>query len=291
MATLANRDEILDLIAAQQADPRHGIPYLGEHRVGIEAELADLEPAWLGTTRVAHEDGRLVGLALAEWDADSGRAWIFGPWVAGSSDAGWERWARPLLDSVTEQLPDTVLDREICGDVANQRLAGLADEMGWTPGVVNHIFVADATAALDWPGDDTRLRPVTADDLAELRPLHDREFPATYATADQLVTRAADGAWTVLVAEHDGVFAGYAAGYVQPDGDGFLSSSRSPRRHVASDSVWHWWRPCGRRLIESSPHANVNLTVEDPREPARRLYEKLGFRLEASMRAYRSQTP
>ncbi len=288
-ATSADRDEILDLITSEQSDPARGIPYLGEYRVGIEAELADLEPAWLGTVRLAREDGRLVGLALAEWDAESGRAWIFGPWVSGSGEAGWDRWARPLLDAVSEQIPATAGDREICGDVANVRLAALGEDLGWTAGVVNHIFVADATAARDWPTDETSLRPVTAADLPRLGPLHDQEFPATYASADQLLARADAGTWIVLVAERDGVFAGYAAGHVQPDGDGFLSFLALTPQARGLGLGAALVAAVGRRLIESSPHANVNLTVEDPRVSARGLYEKLGFRLEASMRAYRSR--
>ncbi|CUR55012.1 putative Acetyltransferase [metagenome] len=288
-ATTADREEILELITAEQADPSHAIPYLGEHRIGIEAELADLQPAWLGTARLARENGRLVGLALAEWDPEAGRAWIFGPWVAGASDDSWDRWSGALLGAVIEQLPAAVDDREICGDVANTRLARLAGDLGWAAGVVNHIFVADATAARSWPVDEAPLRPVTAADLPALRPLHDQEFPATYATADQLLTRATDGSWTVLVAEYDGVFAGYAAGHVQPDGDGFLSflatTPEARGRGLGAALV----AAVGRRLIETAPHANVNLTVEDTRAPARRLYERLGFRLEASLCAYRSR--
>ena len=44
----------------------------------------------------------------------------------------------------------------------------------------------------------------------------------------------------------------------------------------------------GRRLVADAPNHDLNLTVQDPRVAARRLYQSLGFRLEASMVGYRS---
>ncbi|MGD9959915.1 GNAT family N-acetyltransferase [Nocardioides sp.] len=281
------RDQVLDLIVAQQADPTRNIPYLGATRIGIEAELADLEPPWHDTVRVARDGARIVGVALAEWDLEAARAWILGPWVSGD-DAAWERWARPVFDAAAAQIPAAITDREISGDVANARLAGLGTALGWEPGVINHVFVADAGAAGSWPADSPWIRPVTAADLPLLEPLHDLEFPRTYASTQQLVDRSEAGTWTVLVAEHDGVVQGYAAGREQPDGDGYLDyvavAPEARGLGLGAELV----TAISRRLIEISAHHNVNLTVQDPRLPARRLYEKLGFRLEVSIQGYRS---
>jgi len=283
-----DRDEILDLITAEQADPARGIPYLGTRRDGIEAELADLTPAWTSTVRLAREGGRIVGVALAEWDPESDRAWIFGPWVAGD-DARWHRWARPLVDAAAGQVPPGITDRELSGDVANERIAALGAELGWPATLVNHVFVADREVASDWPADDMRVRPLVAGDLAQMAPLHEQEFPRSYASADQLPARAADGSWTVLVAEQDGVFLGYAAGRVQPDGEGYLDFVAVTPEARGLGAGQALVTSIGRRLVSLSPAGTVNLTVQDPRLPARRLYEKLGFRLDASIRGYRSK--
>ena len=42
-------DEVLDLIAAEQAHPDRGTTVLGEEREGIAAELGDVEPDWTAT--------------------------------------------------------------------------------------------------------------------------------------------------------------------------------------------------------------------------------------------------
>src|SRR3954462_15387239 len=86
---------VLDLIAAEQADPARGTTMLGNTGEGVAAELDDLEPDWRGTVRVAREAGRPVGATLVEWDEEAARAWVFGPWVAGGGDT-WARGDGPV---------------------------------------------------------------------------------------------------------------------------------------------------------------------------------------------------
>jgi len=45
-----------------------------------------------------------------------------------------------------------------------------------------------------------------------------------------------------------------------------------------------------RELLAASTTGRVNLTVQDHREGARHLYDRLGFRLDESFVAYRSPT-
>ncbi len=289
-AERGDHEAILDLIAAEQADRTRGIAYLGEHLVGVEAELADLEPPWASTVRIAREGDRIIGAALAECDLEVGRAWIFGPWVSGDDEA-WRRWSRPLVDAALEQLPAEIDDLELSADVANLRLAALAAELNWPPTEVNHVFVANGESAQGWPSDDVRVRPVRAGDATRLAPLHDLEFPRTYTTADQLISKAVqggEGTWTVLVAEDDGAFLGYAAGRLQPDGEGYLDFVAVPAEARGKGLGEALVTTIGRRLIDASPAGTVNLTVQDSRLAARRLYEKLGFRLEISIRGYRA---
>lgn len=281
-------DAVLDLITAEQSEPSRGTTYLGVGREGIAAELGELGPDWTTTVRVARQDGRIVGAVVAEWDTDNGRAWVLGPWVA-EDDAAWERWARPLVDAVLAQVPDAAPDRELAGDVANTRLAALAGALGWPAGEVNHVFVADAEAARHWPDPLVAIRPAGPADAETLRPLHDQEFPASYADVARLLPDPPHGKFTVFIAEHDSRFLGYAAGRVQPDGDGYLDFLAVPdaaRGHRAGRDLVV---TIGRWLVDAAPNANVNLTVQDHRLPARRLYESLGFRLEVSMVGYRQR--
>jgi ribosomal protein S18 acetylase RimI-like enzyme len=284
-------DAVVAMIAAEQRRPDRTIIYLGEEVDGIRAELDALEPDWRATVRVVHgPSGALVGASLVEWDEQAGRAWVQGPWVVGADDE-WARWARSLFDAAAAQIPAAVVDREMAGTLANRRLATLAAELGWAPTVTNHAYVLDAATAAAWPtaAGDGGLRTVRADDLPAITPLHDAEFPASYFTAAQLVERAAGGDQVVLVAEDDhGVFAGYVAGRVQPDGEGYID-------FIAVDPAARGGG-FGRRLVvglvqqvlPATTTGRVNLTVQAPRAPARALYESLGFREDAAFCGYRT---
>jgi ribosomal protein S18 acetylase RimI-like enzyme len=278
-------DAVLDLIAGEQAELSRGTTMLGDERDGISAELADLHPDWRATVRAAWEGGRPVGACLVEWDEESARAWVFGPWVAGGDDA-WARWARPLLEAASAQLPADIDRVELGGDVSNVRMASLAGELGWTTSEVSHVFAADSAAAGAWPEAAVAIREATAADREAIRPLHDREFPATYASVDRLLPDQPDGKFRVLVAEDGARFLGYAAGRVQPDGEGYLdylAVSDAARGHGAGRDLLV---TIGRWLVDTSPKHDVNLTVQDHRPPARRLYESLGFTRQLSMVGY-----
>ena len=229
---------------------------------------------------------------MAEWDETSKRAWVHGPWVVGS-DAEWAQWARSLFDAAARQIPATVVDREMSGTVANERLAALAAELGWMPTVTNHAYVIDADTAAAWPDgrEGDGLRTVTAADLPSIDPLHEAEFPASYFTAAQLVERAGAGEQVVLVAEgDDGAFGGYVAGRVQPDGDGYLDFVAVDPTARGSGMGRRLIVELTRQVLPATTTGRVNLTVQTHRAAARSLYESLGFREDAAFRGYRSRS-
>ena len=150
------------------------------------------------------------------------------------------------------------------------------------------MYAASAAAAAGWPDPVLTIRPATAADRETIRPLHDQEFPATYAGLERLLPDEPDGKFHVLVAEEGSRFLGYAAGRVQPDGDGYLDYLAVPdaaRGHGAGRDLLV---AIGRYLVDAAPHHDVNLTVQDHRTPARRLYESLGFELQLSIVGYRA---
>jgi ribosomal protein S18 acetylase RimI-like enzyme len=168
-------------------------------------------------------------------------------------------------------------------------MAALAAELGWEASEVSHVFAAKQDASGSWPTVAASVRPATVADRESIRPLHDAEFPATYAPVERLLPDQPDGKFHVVVAEdpdQPGRFLGYAAGRVQPDGAGYLDylavSDAARGRGTGRDllvaiSTW---------LLEHAPQHDVNLTVQDHRTPARRLYESLGFTLQLSMVGY-----
>ena len=286
-------DAVVAIITAEQQRPYRTIVYAGDTADGIRAELDDLEPPWTATLRTVRDGGRLVGVAVAEWDEELGRAWLWGPWIDGDDDA-WDRWARALVEEVSAQLPAAVTSRELSGTVANARLRRLADELGWPASETNHAYVVRGDAAARWPtgGDDDGLRGVVAEDLALITPLHDLEFPASYFSSQQLIERAADGEQIVVVATTaDGRFAGYAAGRIQPDGAGYLDFVAVDPTARGTGAGRRLVTGICRRLLAAATKDEVHLTVQDHRAPARSLYEALGFRHEMAFAAYRSPAP
>ena len=292
-----NRDDLNDIaafIAAQQAHPARRICYVGTDAVGIVAELDGLEPSWTTTAQVLREGTRITGVLISEWDGDLGRAWLIGPWVVGEGD-GWMAAAAALLDAALASMPPAVSRYEMCGDIANQRLADLAGSRGWTPTEPNHVLVADAGVVAAWQtggdGHTAVLRAAVQADIGGIADLHDAEFPDTYASAPQLVDGQLDGSRVVLVADdgHGGV-AGYAAGEVHNDGEGFIDFV-AVNAATRGTGVGHQLIVAlTRQLLDRSPLGRVCLTVQDHRTPARTLYQRLGFRPEGTVIAYRSWT-
>ena len=289
-------DGVVAFVAEEQARPERRCTYVGTKPEGIKAELEALSPPWTETVRlVTDDDGTAVrGAVVVEWDEELGRSWVLGPWVGGDA-AAWDELAPGLLEAALAQLPSTVTRHEVCSDVTNELLAELAAELGWQPSVVNHAYVVDEATVATWPDDPPTLpiRDAVAADADAIRPLHDTEFPGTYASVEQLLAGQADGSRVVLVVPSpDGsTIAGYAAGQVQPDGEGFIDfvvvdpggrGTGVGRRLVTALT---------RELVAASTTGRVNLTVQDHREGARRLYEQLGFVLDESFVAYSSPAP
>lgn len=285
---------VVAFIAAQQAHADRRVFYVGTDAAGIVAELDGLEPSWMTTARVLRDETGFTGVVIAEWDVDLGRAWILGPWVVGDGDA-WMEAAVTLLDAGLAQTPPTVTRYEMCGDVANHRLADLAASRGWTPTEPHHFLVADPAVAAAWPpgegGRTASLRAAGAPDIGAIAALHDAEFPDNYASATQLVNGQLDGSRIVLVADDgDGGVVGYIAGEIHADGEGFIDfvvvDAASRGAGIGRQLVM----AATHRLLDRSPLRRVGLTVQDHRVPARTLYEQLGFRSCESLVAYCSWT-
>jgi GNAT superfamily N-acetyltransferase len=155
------------------------------------------------------------------------------------------------------------------------------------------VLVADAAVMAGWPAaaDGAGLRPAMADDIDAIQPLHDAEFPDTYASAAQLVEGQLDGSRLVLVAEDDdGRVVGYTAGEVHDDGEGFIDFLVVDPTVLRSGLGGRLVTALTRQLLDCSSLGRVALTVQDRRAPARALYEHLGFRPDGVLVGHRSWT-
>ena len=160
-----------------------------------------------------------------------------------------------------------------------------------------HVLVADPAVVAGWPqgpadgqDDGVSLRPPTLEDVEVIAALHDAEFPGTYASAAQLVAGSADGSRLVLVADDRGEVVGYVAGQVHEDGEGFVDFIAVVPAARGTGLGTRLVRALTRSLLERASANRVALTVQDHRAPARALYDRLGFRPDGVMVAYRSWT-
>lgn len=279
---------VVALIAAHQVRPDRSIVYLGTTEAGIVQELDALEPPWRDTLRVVRSGATVVGACIAEWDHEVKRAWVLGPWVD-VDESAWTDVAEVLFDAAVEQLPAGIRDVEIAGTVEHTGLAALASARGMEAGPVNHVMTI--RTPLPVASSSRRaavVRPAGARDEPAIELLHDAEFPATHSSTAQLLARASRDEALILVATSVDEVVGYAAGQVQPDGEGVVDFVAVATAHrglgIGRDLV----TTLGNRLLKDSPIGQVGLTVEARRRTATALYLSLGFQRELSFRGYRT---
>jgi ribosomal protein S18 acetylase RimI-like enzyme len=275
-------DLLVELIAAEQVRPDRNIPYLGDDAADIRSELDALDPPWTDTARVVRTtDGALAGATAVEWDDSIGRAWVLGPWVFG--DGAWNELAPHLLDAALGQLPAGV-EAEMSGEVANVRLAALAAQRGWTASGAAHVLVADEEVVSRWPANESdRLRAAVADDLDVIQPLHDAEFPNTHTPAVRMISEFA----TIVATADDGTVSGYAAGRIQPDGEGYIDYVGVVPAARGQGIGRLLITALAPELLDAASKKQVALVVNDDRVAARALYASLGFAPVTSMVGYR----
>lgn len=279
-------DQVLAFIGAEQADAARASACLGATPDVLAAALAALPQPWQQTVRVVRDGERIVGASLVTWDAEAGRARVFGPWVAGDDDA-WEAHAGVLLDAALAQVPEGITEHEVCAEVSNVRLATLASGRGWRSTDPHHVYVLTRDTARAWgDADHARVRAATVADIPVVQLMHEAEFPSTYATARHLI---ADPATITLVVEDaDGNALGYASGHVAPGGTGHLDyMAVHPDARGLGDGS-RLLEAAARAVLDRSRTGTVCLAVESHRRPAITLYEARGFVRKLTVQLFRS---
>lgn len=267
-------DAALRLAIAAQQSPRTACAYLGTEADDIREDLENLDQPWPQTLRVLTDhDGAVSAACAIEWDDESRRAWLQGPWATGAVTA--VDLARLVNACATLSPVDKV---EMYADRANTALADTAAELGWRTGETNHEYAL--TVPLTAGACTATIRPATCDDLEAVRALHEAEFPGTYATARQLL---AGGEYTTLLAEGSTGLLGYAAG--QPQGErlylDFVAVAPSARRRGVARALLS-------ALQERVGPGGITLTVDGSKHEALAFYGALGFAAGAVTLPYRS---
>jgi ribosomal protein S18 acetylase RimI-like enzyme len=268
---------IARLVAAQQQDPARHIGYLASDEHAIAVQLAELEPAGLGSTVVAVDGDQVVGVLAAEWDDDPPRVWWHGPVVA--PGPGWQAVADVLDAACRRLLPATVHEEEYAPDGRHEELATFAARHGAVAGEGSVVLGRQLADAEDGPTaagpvlDGIELRPFAASDRSAVATLHDALFPDTHTRGHRLDEGADRLVW---VAVRDGEVVGYVAAERQEDGEGYVDylgvAATARGGGLGTVLVATACAQLRRRGCRS-----VHLTVRASNLAARRVYARCGF--------------
>lgn len=277
-------ERLVALAVDCQTDPDRACPSLSDDAESITVELTEIDGAedWCSVTWVALDDDRnVLGWIAAESDADMGRIWWFGPFLAGESatDPGLTMVPDGLYRIASAAMADFE-EQQLAVDARSTRLPAFAERVGF---IAEEGSVALRAQVLDVavPETSAMIRALDGFD-EEAAALHDLLFPGTHSTGSFLF--AADGGddgggarvgFDRFVARLDGAVIGYVATDVQRDGSLYVDFLGVDPAHRGTG--------VGRVLIatalshraDTATHAH--LTVRTSNESARRLYASLGF--------------
>ena len=300
-------DDVGDLVALAvecQSDPNRACAYLSDDGAAITAELTEIDGAqdWCSVTWVALGDDRSVlGWIAAESDADMGRIWWFGPFLA-PDDTGPMAAAVPdALFGIASAAMDVFGEHEVVADERSTVLSEFAERAGFAAGEGSVSLRCDAlnaksAAMAGMPGMAGMAEMgavagsvpfgISVVDGAEERvvALHDELFPGTHSPGAHLFGEH-DDRHDRFVARIDGTPVGYVATELQHDGSLYVD-------YLGVDPV-HRGHGIGRALVSTAlahraaEATHAHLTVRTSNERARRLYRSLGFVDEAVLVPYR----
>jgi ribosomal protein S18 acetylase RimI-like enzyme len=269
----------LDALAAvavcAQADPDRFIGYIGVDAAAIAADLTKIDGVedWHEATYVALGDERnVIGWIAAATDADLGRVWWWGPFLADGNEVLRDPIADALF-SAGERSLSGISEHEFAIDERSVFLKNFVKRHGFA---AHEGSVVLNTA--DMLGLVTTSKGVVME-LAEdhhgaVAALHDQIFPGTCTPGSLLVHQTDERHQRFVVVVEDEVI-GYVATVVENDQSLYIDYLGVAAGYRAAG-----W---GRMLISAAMQArheeatHAHLTVRTANAAGRSLYASLGF--------------
>jgi RimJ/RimL family protein N-acetyltransferase len=301
-------DELARFVGELNCDQTQQIGYLDDDPAQIAKFLAehDLPPhqSWV----VAHEDGRMVGALGFEADGELGRAWIYGPfvrapqakeegehptafssnpleWAEGWRTEPWAALADRLWNAAQVLLPSGLREHELFYNIHNTNGIAFAARHGFPEHGDALIlrFGRELLASLA----ASEARELAADQRASFQALHDQIFPQTYYSGRQILERVGEHRKVFAIAE-GGELLGYTYVEILPEfGEGnleFIGVSEQAR----GKGIGNRLLTAALRWMFGFPSLNeIFLTTNTTNTAAIALYQKVGFQLIHTMRAFR----
>lgn len=276
---------VVDLISRLQTNEEHHIGYFGMEADDIRQYLLEFTHGWQNSIVVALHREQVVGCLAVEWDAEIGRTWLHGPCI---DHVAWHIMADRLYAGAQEfgVLP-AGLTEELFGDVVNVKLGAFARR---------HHFrkMMGHQAVFRFRRDQLPTLPSLDADLLDVPyhnafiALHEKTFPQTYYTGQQILEKLVEQNWVFIVTQNDTLL-GYVYAKIDTGGEGYLDFV-GVAEHARRQGI-------GRRLVVAATRwllsyenvPQVNLTVSSTNRAAIELYLKIGYEHLWTLTAYRKR--
>ena len=248
----------------------------GESTSALVREMQTLHIAEEMAWAVLRKHDEAAAAMGAEFDPESGRAWLRGPF-AGSD---WDSTAPALWSKLQTALPDGITRFDSFLNVENLRGAAFYETVGFAPRIRVHIYRAESSnrPAPSRAGSDHPIQPMAARHHQAFARLHDAIFPNTYYTGSQIIGLQ-DERHRVWVRSEGNSVAGYIYTTDEEWGEEglieFLGVAETERGRGIGGSLL---RTALAWLFEERGLPAVGLSVDDDNVNARGLYERVGFK-------------
>ncbi len=278
--------EMTTFIARMNAHPDHNISYLGDHLNDIQVDLLALNPPPEEGFFIARTGDQICGVFGVEFDAEIGRAWLFGPIVDAQTQAAWDWIARELLITVLPILPPEITLLEIYCDIRNTRVQNFAQTQGFSvykPAAYmkllrDHTLKTQANPIVE---------PLLPGEFPQFEAIHNAAFPGTYYTARQLLEMQNEQ-HTLLTAHSGGEVVGYIFYKSEPEtGEGYIDFLAVVEKHRGKGFGAALLQACIANTFSDPAMESIGLTVNPENQNAVRLYENNGFFVQRNTISFR----
>ncbi|KZE38482.1 hypothetical protein AV656_06135 [Bhargavaea cecembensis] len=276
--------EAAKFIAALNSHRTNHIGFCGEEEKEIRHTLEnDFSDSGFGQSFfMAENEGSIVGAIGFDIDSDDGIAEVWGPFV--SDHLPYKEVAMPLWSGAVQGL-DSVRTFLFFVNEDNTDASAMAERLG---GVHSgqHLILRAQTGAV--PGGNQPAIPAEDRHLEAFSVLHDRAFPETYLSAEEIHDLMDDHHRLLVIPEGETGVKGYV--YTEADtlhGEGsieFLAVGENHRRQGLATKLL---RAGLGELFRHEEIKEVRLTVGAENLTAIGLYKAAGFEQLHRMNAYR----
>lgn len=279
-------EEVAYFVASLNTQPAHNISYFGTQADEILASLQEFTPPPTKSVLILRNGESIAGMFGFDADEDKRRAWLYGPLVA--DETRWDEFAGMLYHALLPRIPAAITDFEMVFDTRNHRAQHFASAQGFAQAsedVVLRFTRADSDSA-SMSDDGTPLRE---SDYVGFTALHDRLFPRTYYSGQEIIKRLDEHSRVFVI--HDAhELVGYVYAQVQPDfGEGYIDFIGVAEHARGVGFGTRLLQQAMRWVFSFDEVQEISLTVGAANQAAVRLYRKAGFTEERRIIAFRKR--